>query len=55
MSFPTHAIDPDGKTRAILVDADGKLVTDLNPKPPVTYPVTQKSLRTDETGNLEIA
>jgi hypothetical protein len=52
MTFPTTAIGPDGKVRSILVDATGKLVTTQNPKPAVTYPITQRSLVVDNEGKV---
>jgi hypothetical protein len=55
MSLPTLALDPDGNIRSVLVDAEGKLVTDLAPKPAETYSINQRSLRVDEDGNVEIA
>jgi hypothetical protein len=54
MSFPTIALDPDNKVVGLLVDVDGKLVTDAAAKPATTYPITSRSLHVDAEGNLEI-
>lgn len=55
MSFPTQAIDPNGKMRSILVDSQGRLVTNAAPKPAVTYPITQRSLRLDAEGKVKLS
>ena len=48
------ALDPNNKPTSILATPDGKLVTDLYPKPPVTVPITQVSLRVDSQGRVII-
>jgi hypothetical protein len=54
VSFPTTALNPDGKIVGLLVDADGKLVTDAADLPAETFPITSRSLRVDEDGQLEL-
>lgn len=46
------ALDPNNKPVSILATPDGKLVTDLYPKPPVVVPISQVSLRVDAQGRL---
>lgn len=53
MTFPTQALDPSGKLRTILVDAQGRVVTDAAAKPAQTYPITQRSAQVDASGNLK--
>lgn len=53
MTFPTQAIGPDGKLRSILVDAQGRVVTDAAALPAQTYPITERSAQTDASGNLK--
>ncbi len=55
MTFPTTALDPDDRVVGLLVDEDGKLVTDATDKPATTYPITSRSLRVDDDNQLEIA
>ncbi len=55
MTFPTTAVNPDGKVVGLLVDADGKLVTDAAPKPAETFPITSRSLHVNADQQLEVA
>jgi hypothetical protein len=52
MEFPTQALNPNGDKVSILVDANGRVVTDQSPKPTTTYPATERSIRVDAAGNL---
>lgn len=52
MELPLVAIDPNGKTRSVLVDVNGKVVTDQAAKPATTYPATKRNIRVDASGNL---
>jgi hypothetical protein len=55
MSFPTTALDPNGKVVSILVTPDGKLVTDQAAKPTTVVPIQKASLILDELGRVRIA
>lgn len=52
--LPFIALGPDNKPRSILVDATGRIVTDLAPKPAITFPISKLSPITDADGNLRI-
>lgn len=55
MTFPTTALNPDNKVVSLLVDEDGKLVTDASALPATTYPITSRSLRINDDDELEVA
>jgi len=53
MDLPLVALDPNGKTVSVLVDATtGRVVVDTAPKPATTLPATKRNIRVDASGNL---
>ena len=53
-AIPLTALNPQGKLVSVLVDANGRVVTDQAPKPAITYPATKRGIQTDATGNLKV-
>lgn len=48
------ALDPQGRRVSLLTDADGRIITDLQPVPIGAVPITKLGVRVDSQGRTLI-